>query len=195
MARVMRAQVAFGADTAFPRDRMAITPHFNDTLDGNAQTLADDLANKFDTFFAGVREVSVKVYDAQAPKPNPPMATAIKQSGLTPASPGDREVALCLSFYAGQNVKRKRGRVYIPAIFITTGALPVRPSSTHRDTLAQFVTIFSTSGPASVAWAVFSRVDNIARPVTNYWVDDEWDSQRRRGLRPTTRTTAAVATP
>jgi len=195
MAEILRAQCAFGADTAFPRDRMAITPHFNDTSSGNAQSLADDLATRLDNYFAQAREVVVKVYRATQPKPNPPIGMATKSAGLTPASPGNREVALTLSFYSGTNVKRRRGRVYIPAIFLTTGTLPVRPSSTHQTAVGQFATMFAAAGPASVQWAVYSRMDHAAYVVTNWWADDEWDTQRRRGLRPTSRTTGAIAVP
>jgi hypothetical protein len=30
-------------------------------------------------------------------------------------------------------------------------------------------------------------VDGVGRPVTNWWVDNNWDSQRRRGTKPTAR--------
>jgi hypothetical protein len=192
MPEILRAQVAFGADTAFPRDRIAITPHFNDSASGNAQTLADDLATKFSTYTTNNREIVVKVYRATQPKPNPPLAIATRNAGLTPASPGNREVALCLSYYATNNVKRRRGRLYIPAFFLTTGALGVRPTSTQRTDLGQIVTILQDSGPASIKWCVYSRKDAAAYNVTDWWADDEWDSQRRRGLRPTTRSTGTT---
>jgi hypothetical protein len=41
-------------------------------------------------------------------------------------------------------------------------------------------------------WTVASTVDKVARNVTNYWVDDEWDIQRRRGYRGTTRNLGTV---
>jgi hypothetical protein len=34
---------------------------------------------------------------------------------------------------------------------------------------------------------VWSRIEHAAHSVTNYYVDDEWDIQRRRGGRPTSR--------
>jgi hypothetical protein len=192
---IIRAQCAFGADTAFPRDRMTITPHFSSSAgwNTNAQTLADDLAAALNTWMGSNREVSVKMYDAQAPKPNPPLASKTLNAGLTPASNGNRETSLCLSFYSGSNVPRRRGRLYIPAIFLATGALPVRPTQTQRDGLVQFVNIFTNLGGVNIDWTIFSRRDNAAHKVTNWFVDDEWDVQRRRGLRPTTRSTGATS--
>jgi hypothetical protein len=35
-------------------------------------------------------------------------------------------------------------------------------------------------------------VDHVLRPVSNAWVDDEWDTQRRRGLKGTTRQQTAI---
>jgi hypothetical protein len=192
MARVYRAQIAVGADTAFPRDRVTLTPHFNDSSDGNAQTLATDLADKMNVFHASTREVVVKVYDAQKPKPNPPMATATRSAGLFPASPTNRDIALCLSYYATTNAPRHRGRIYIPAFWFSTGSIGVRPTNAQMQAIEQFVTMFATSGPSSVVWCVYSRKDQVARNVTNWWVDDEWDTQRRRGLRPSTRNTGTT---
>jgi hypothetical protein len=39
---------------------------------------------------------------------------------------------------------------------------------------------------------VYSRREKVARPVTNYWVDDEWDTVRSRGLRSSTRVTGTL---
>jgi hypothetical protein len=194
---IRRMQCSFGADTAFPRDRMTITPHFKVTelpLAGHDdQGLTNDLANALNTWLGNSREVVVKCYDAQKPKPNPPTATKTLNAGLTPASPGNRETSLCLSYYADSNVPRRRDRLYIPAIFLTTGTLPVRPTQAQRDQLQQFVTIFANLGGVDVDWVVWSRAGQQAHTVTNWFVDDEWDTQRRRGLRPTTRSVGTTS--
>jgi hypothetical protein len=191
---VIRMQCSFGADTAFPRDRMTITPHFKTSgASPSVGTLTNDLATALDTWLAGLREVVVKAYDAEHVKPNPPQAVATKHAGLTPASPGPRETSLCLSYYAGSNVPRRRGRLYIPAIFIAGGALPVRPTTTHQSSLSQFADMFKNLGGVDVDWCVWSRRDSAAHSVTNWFVDDDWDTQRRRGLRPTSRTVGTTS--
>jgi hypothetical protein len=40
------------------------------------------------------------------------------------------------------------------------------------------------------AWSVYSRLSNEMHAVTEVWVDNEFDTQRRRGRRATTRVTA-----
>lgn len=190
---IYRLQCSFGADTAFPRDRITITPHFKVTISPNPQALCDDLAAALSTYTAANREVVVKAYDAElVPRSGPPVGQKTLNAGLTPASPGIREVALCLSYYADNNVPRRRGRLYIPAMFLATGTLPVRPTQAHRDSLGQFVTMFKNLGGVDTDWVVWSRADHQAHTITNWFADDEWDSQRRRGLRPTTRSVGTL---
>lgn len=42
------------------------------------------------------------------------------------------------------------------------------------------------------AWAVWSRVDEVLRAINTVQIDDAWDTQRRRGVAPTARTTRVV---
>jgi hypothetical protein len=51
---------------------------------------------------------------------------------------------------------------------------------------------FGKTLPSGVAWVVWSRKDQVARPVTNYWCDDEWDTVRSRGLKAVTRQTGTI---
>jgi hypothetical protein len=41
-------------------------------------------------------------------------------------------------------------------------------------------------------WVLRSPSDHAFKPITNVWVDDEWDTMRSRGTRPTTRVTAVT---
>lgn len=191
---IIRAQVAIAGDTAFPRDRMVITPHFKVTGPfTDYQNLCDDLANAFNTNMGSTREVQVKLYDAEKPRPNPPQATKTLSAGLSPASVCPREVALCLSYFADSNVPRRRGRLYIPATWFAGGALPPRPTQAHRDSMVQYVNILKALGGVNVDWCVFSRRDAAAHTITNWFCDDDWDTQRRRGLRPTTRSAGTLS--
>jgi hypothetical protein len=42
---------------------------------------------------------------------------------------------------------------------------------------------------ASWDWVVYSPTDDAYHEVANGWVDNAWDTQRRRGYKPTSRTT------
>jgi len=193
---IYRLQCSFGADTAFPRDRFVFTPHFNVSLPGaDVQALCDDLAAGLQAWFVAQsspnREISVKGYDAQGTPPVFPVGDALLNPGDYPASGAARELAICLSFYSERNRPRQRGRLYIPHAFFGSG-VGLRPGAADRGRVGELATIFANLGGTDVDWVVFSRADNAARSVSDWWVDDEWDIIRSRGLRPTTRLAGTV---
>lgn len=195
---IYRLQCSIGADTAFPRDRVMINPHFNNVggilTDSDADQLCEDLADALVAYVSGTREIVVKAYDAQGTPPVFPVGNAIRNVGQFPASSAPRELALCLSFYSGQNVPRRRGRLYLPVFLIAPGVTHgVRPSTTNQAKVGALATILADLGGADIDWSVYSRVDDVARAVSNWWVDDEWDSMRSRGLRSETRTVGTVS--
>lgn len=190
---IFRFQVAAAADTVLPRDRIINTLWFNDRgPDTDLHNLCQDLANIFGTFYYNgpTREIDVRAYD-DADTPGPPSDRFTLNTGAAPVSGSPREVALCLSFYAGQNSARHRGRIYLPAFEL--GALGLRPTNAQMDKVLNLGDQFSGLGGADVDWIVKSRKAGGGGTVTNTWVDDEWDTQRRRGLRSTTRRTDTVS--
>lgn len=195
---VYRLQCSIGADTAFPRDRVMINPHFNNVggplTDSDTDQLCEDLADALVAYVQGTREISVKAYDAQGTVPVFPTGNAIRNVGAFPASSAPRELACCLSFYSGQNVPRRRGRLFVPVFLVGAGVTHgVRPGGALIAKVGQLAQIMQDLGGADIDWSVFSRVDDTARAVTNWWVDDEWDAMRSRGLRPETRTTGVTS--
>jgi hypothetical protein len=199
---VLRLQVSFGADTAFPRDRLVITPHFNvgfalpEPNDLNpspdAQALCNDLGDALQTWSGQVRELTVKAYDAQGSVPVFPIGSTVRGLGAFPASNGPREIALCLSYYSGRNIPRYRGRLYIPMVVALQGAGSPRPTPANQTKVAALAPIFANLGGTNVDWVVYSRLDDTARPVSNWYVDDEWDNVRSRGFRSTARLTGTL---
>ena len=194
---IYRLQCAFAGDTAFARDRVVINPHFNNTggvLTGeDTDALCEDLADALVTYCQGTREITVKAYDAQGTVPVFPVGSAIRNVGAAPASLAPRELACCLSFYSGNNLPRRRGRLFLPA-FLVAGAVNhgVRPSGTLTAKVGALAQILADLGGVDIDWSVFSRTDNSAHAVSNWWVDDEWDTVRSRGLRPDIRVTGTV---
>jgi hypothetical protein len=195
---VYKAAISIAADTALARDRMVITPHFKATVFPDADALANDLCVAMQGYVGNPSyDVDVKLYDAEVYPTGAPKGR--KQKGTTPiSSNGPREIALCLSFYADSNTKRRRGRVYIPHNWLyrkdtSPGPPGARPSLTTRTAAAAIVPIFTALGGVDVDWCVWSKADHAAHTVTNWYVDDEWDIQRRRGDRPTTRTTGTTS--
>lgn len=113
-------------------------------------------------------------------------------------SPLPTEVAICASFQgvqeAGHSQARRRGRVFIgpirqAAIQIGTDGYP-RVSSTARNAIATACTnLQANASAADWPWCVWSRADDELYIVNNGWIEDEFDTQRRRGPGPLTRTT------
>jgi len=106
------------------------------------------------------------------------------------------EVAVCASFRADGGsapIARRRGRVYLgplegnASIEMDTANYPtVSPDLTSLIAEAsEALQVASTL--ADVPWAVWSRRDGVLRPVTSGWVNNEFDTQRRRQVDATLR--------
>lgn len=186
-------QSSFQADTAFPADAIVITPHINDTgLGTDPQNLTDDLANGYVTAFPGFNgQITVKAYDVEETPPTFPKATTVVRPDAVGSYAAARELAICLSFYADRNIPRQRGRLYIPPLFVSTSAAASRPAISEV-IFQPLVDLLSGLGGVDVDWCVWSKVSRTAHKVTNWWVDNAWDVQRRRGLEATERTTGTT---
>ncbi len=140
----------------------------------------------------------IKIHKRTAIKPEPTLREEVyttSQAGVGGSFP--HEVALCLSSRsvpdAGVVQRRRRGRVYIGPLsdhitMISRAGGDVRPSASARSTLASAAgRLRDRTGPA--IWSTYSTVDGAAVPVVNGWVDDAYDTQRRRGTKALVRTT------
>jgi len=109
------------------------------------------------------------------------------------------EVALCTSFNASGSgpARRRRGRMFIGPF--NTGALGTATSS-ETPPAGELMGVLRDAterlNSAMVVWGgqlcVWSRADAELKPVTDGWVDNAWDIQRRRGVDPSARTTWVV---
>lgn len=179
-----RVQIGFQFDSALPRDVMTINPHYNGD---DPQALVDRLkANLIAAGPIGAAAVfTIKAYDATKAPPSYPLAQATNGTGFT-ATSAPREMCVCLSYYSSWNRPGYRGRLYIPYHF-AGGALAQRPGTTTRQAVGLWAGYLTSGLPAGHNWVVWSRKALKSYGVTNWWVDDEWDVLRSRGLRPTTR--------
>jgi hypothetical protein len=194
----IRAQCSWQIDSANPTDVLVITPHFK-VVGGplfpsaDYDSLANDLATALDTYTALHTQLTVKLYDAEAAAPNFPKATKTVRQATIASSPSNRDLALCLSYYSDVNRPRHRGRLYIPCplIAINGGAATATPA--NLVTVSNIVPIFTGLGGINVDWVVWSRVDRVSRPVTDWYVDNSWDTQRRRGGKASNRLTGTTS--
>jgi hypothetical protein len=190
---VYRAHVAIGADGPLARDRFVITPHFTSSVGGedfNAFAAAVNTACQ--GTMGGSREYKTTIYLATGPKPHPPLGTATANANSYPVSNQPRELAICLSYYSGVNMPRRRGRLYVPAACLGFTTAALRPSSSLINPVKDLGAALAAAGGANWTWCVYSRRDGAGFPVTNYYVDNEWDVIRSRGLRPDSRESATT---
>jgi hypothetical protein len=149
---------------------------------------------------------TIKLYNLADPKPRVPVTFTwtLGVSLFTTDTELPAEVALCCSIYAVQNTARKRGRIYFGP-FVKTASdddattQRAKPSVTVRETIGGAVKRLILKPANTQNLAVYTRglytVGGVAQPpvpgvgqvVTNGWVDDAWDTQRRRGQRATLR--------
>lgn len=141
----------------------------------------------------------VKVYDMSDPHPRQPEvypftlgASAGSDNGLP------FEAALCISYStAFLHTRRGRGRIYIGPLHSNTVLLEAPNVGVNAQAITALkngARYLMDEGDAGVApssnWSIYSRADNQLRPVTLAYVDNEFDTQRRRQHRATQRTYA-----
>lgn len=203
-----RVMVRLATVSGIPEDSPVNVFHFTSTDIANDDLeirdalvdFYDDLNTRFGNQIAQNGH-SIKMYDLADPTPRAPIAEY--SWNMTAAPTGDplpTEIALCLSFQgnrvSGTSQARRRGRVYIGpwAEGQQDTANNGRPSA---GTITALVTsgddLLTASQAASTwRWCVWSPTDAAMVQVTNGWVDNAWDVQRRRGVEPTTRETFAT---
>jgi len=138
-----------------------------------------------------------KIYDLADPEPRAPVLEGGWNFTTAPSgSPLPPEVSLCMSFQAskasGVPQARKRNRIFFPFIRATECGTDGRPTPAFvTDLAAAGDTLLASSDAATTwAWQIFSTIVplNASPPVNNGWVDNEWDTQRRRGRVAVSRT-------
>jgi len=189
-----RFQVTQGADSAFPADRIVNTLHFDDAgATTDPAQLCQDILDVWQAEWLNstARELRVTAYNVGAP-PQYPVASAVENEGLFPATGANREIALCLSYYNQRSNPRRRGRLYLcPAISQFSANSP-RPVTATLNGAVELGTALAGIGGIDVDWVVYSRTDASHHDVAGVWCDDAWDVVRSRGLRPITRVEAAT---
>lgn len=182
-----------------PKNQAVITPCFriNGVGPYDPQQLCTDLAVAMATWTVpGSKLITVKAYDLQGTKPVYPTGSATSGNATpTPITSGPQQ-AVCFSFFSDVNQPRRRGRLYIPPWAASTtgadlGAATV--SATLRAKVGVLATTFSALGGANVDWIVWSRADNAAHQINNWFITDSWAIQRRRKLKASARSTGTVS--
>lgn len=201
MAKI-RVQVALHNDSGLDEDDVVNTWHFTgsaNSTDGAA--IVDHLETFYDAFDDWLSNTlsgscTAKLYNIDALPSGPPFYT--ETFTITPGTGQSlpSEVALCLSYQAAQtpglDQRNRRGRIYLgpfaDAANTTSGV--ARPNSTMIGIIGTAATALATAAfGTGTPWHVYSSTLGTSAPVVDGWIDNAWDTQRRRGVAPTTRTT------
>lgn len=186
-------EVILHSHTGLPRDDAVNVLYYeidgSDTIVQVSNDIHTAYANAGALFASTVVSMTIKVYGMV---PGPPLLStnyAIATGGT--AAPA--EVALCLS-YAGTTIpqaapRTQKGRIYLGPI---NGA-DERPGSVRMNNVVALGQELAAAGTAgSTVWHVHSAKLGTSVPIQSVWCDDSWDTQRRRGLAPTSRVVQVV---
>lgn len=185
------------------RPEDAVTNSFSCSANstGDALLFTNQVVALYDTYRAMfpniVRQTNhvYKIFNRADPKPRQPVAEGLWSFGAAPTmAPAPPEVAHCMSFQgdalSGVPQARRRGRVYFGPLRIERIDTDGRPNATQMATLDAFGTDLLAASVAAAGWnwTVHSSVLGVGDAIiTNGWVDNEFDTQRRRGRVATAR--------
>jgi hypothetical protein len=167
---------------------------------GSAHAALVTFYQAVDTYFSNLVNVGAGGLEivgyafADAP-PRAPVLRTLATLTVGSVNPLPTEVSLCMSFQgtrqSGTPQARRRGRVYLPFMAEDNNATDARPSTTIiNGVVAAGAALLAASDSAGTwSWLTYSGVAPGWSTVVDGWVDNEWDTQRRRGRRSTSRTT------
>lgn len=166
-------------------------------------------STSLDKYLSGVADApgaSVKMYDLDDAIPR----ASIYEEFYNPSAFGagasknlPNEVALCLSYSAGPAsglpIARRRGRIYVGP-FCENALIAAGGTAAESGPNAelQFAIPKGAQSMAEVAagigydWSVYSPSNLEAVSILSCWCDNAWDTQRRRGNKPTMRYTQTI---
>lgn len=191
----------------------AVEHFFNDRLDSDDTTIDGFGVRDFMSPICSRQENACRVrfYDAQDiinPAVEAPMLLehqwTLGQSLDPDPEPIPNEVAICVTLTATPLVpvpiRRRRGRFYLGPLNTTcygsrdeAGVAYPAISTQARQVIAAVCARQSDDLTAGITWAIFSRANNEAYAVSGGHIDNDFDTQRRRQLDATARTTWGIA--
>lgn len=136
-----------------------------------------------------------KIYEIGQPKPNYPVFELNFDLATNPASIDlPMELSLCVSYYASAATTilraRRRGRIYVSGwaeVANDSGRPLAATPGLMADAYGDYV--LACDALPNLSAGVWSRTNDTVYEVDTVWCDNEWDTQRRRGSKPTSRDT------
>ena len=215
---IIQAQVNMKASSGLPKDTTVNTLHFStaDLLPATLDSITEAIKDLYNGSTAGGVRLSqwygasvtrvgnvIKYVNLDDPPPRAPLRIDPWTLSDSATSSLPHEVAMVLSFQAdavsGTIQARRRGRIYIGPLSEAANQVG-NPNSGLMLSMAQAGQRLAAASEAAAFWnwIVLSEANpgTPTRPayprtfsvVTNGWVDNAFDTQRRRGFTATSRT-------
>jgi hypothetical protein len=211
----IRAQVVIPTYSTLPKDRFTNTFYFiNQTIETYETVLPtigvmigqfyDEMFDVVDVAnYCLINSAYVNCYNMDEPEPRVPTVVDINTPNVNyAASVIPTEVSCVLSFQgdpqSGVSQRRRRGRVYIPGITAAmlnqspAGSYPTFATSFISQVIAAAEELMTSGITNDIPWCVYSPTASLYTAVTNGWVDNSPDTQRRRSVDAVTRTVFPV---
>lgn len=195
-----RYQVVLKALSGVPADNVTNTLYYDAVSNADALNAADDIGDFYLAIDGQLGSSlattghEIKVYAMSDPEPRFPIGTPGLGGALAPSTSSlPRDVALCLSFQgarvSGTPQASRRGRIYLGPLtqsLVTVAGIP-NPSQITPIVNAAIALLAASDASANYTWVIYSPTLGTFTPVTDGWIDNEFDTQRSRGLVPTIR--------
>lgn len=199
----MRCQVRLLTSSPDPSDVFQNTWFLENPLTSDLALMADQATPRFKNFYQAlasyygdfVQSAEIRFYDMADPPPRiPEVRDMLYSPGHDPAQGNlPEEVAVVLTIHGTPPVTpRRRGRLYLGPLCTTAlSSVPeqaTRVSDQLVDAIAARAVAFKQDASGG-DWVIYSPTSGFAVSVAGGWVDNAFDSQRRRGPDASSRTT------
>ena len=209
---ILRVQATLNPSSGLPKDGTTNVRYFEvSALRSEAEyiAVATSICDAWQAYFGDIFSffsqlldgtATYKAYNLDQPKPRTPIYVDTRTiGGVTAGNIMPAEVAVVTSFQAnplaGESQARRRGRNYLgplknTVIDASTGLVTTSYRTFVKNAELDFITAISNIVEPTT-WGVVHAYDQPGQSisyVTNGWINDEPDTQRRRGRTQTTRT-------
>ena len=135
---------------------------------------------------------TIKAYDLNDPKPRYPVYEDTGQAEVASGAALPTENSCVFSFQAervaGEVQARRRNRVYLGPFDVPSNEDAYVDGQLVEDVLFAAKGLLNASNSAATwKWNIYSPTTNECWDILNGWVDNGWDTQRRRGKAATAR--------
>lgn len=214
VVQLFRAQVAIQDSNTLSRDRFVNNLYFTQ-IDSASVLDPFTISTAIKDFYsvsAGIGAYlsptfaatlsTIKFYDMNEPLESPPVAQYVLPMGAGTGAPLPSEVACCLTFHGipqdGLTPRQSwRGRIYIGPLSTNAMDTGIGGESRPKGAFALALTqagkmVHDECVVGNSQWVIASKARQKLYPVSIFSVDNAWDTQRRRGVSPTTSTVGEV---